>query len=328
MIGITADKWVEVVSASDPVVEVATRTLRGRLGAVIELLPLAADSPDLENVHQLRVWSRRASASLTLYKDMLPGRHFRWLKKRLRKIRRAANDARDCDVLIHRLQSRPPTSGTERWLRMVQSERQKAQKKIEKVRERLCSDAIFSMRMEKALKVIHYPGRENGQGPPRFDDWARERLAPFLDAFFNTAPIDQSDESGLHQFRIRGKRLRYVMEALQGAFSEEFRTLLYPIIQELQDRLGEINDLAMARARLQEKFRKARQPNKADMWRRLLLEEDAQARKARENFWQWCTPAMLLDLKQRFAAQVSGSMLGQETKSLRFDLERTAAKPA
>jgi len=182
--------------------------------------------------------------------------------------------------------------------------------------------------MEKALQAIHYPGDEDGQSPPRFDDWARERLAPFLDAFFDAAPRDQADESGLHQFRIRGKRLRYVMEALQGAFSEEFRTLLYPVIQELQDRLGEINDLAMARARLQEKIRKARRPGKADMWRRLLLEEDAQSRKARESFWQWCTPAMLLDLKERFAGQVAAPMLGQETKSLRFDPERSSAKPA
>ena len=94
MTDFSTDKWVQGTSPRDPATDVAVRTLRGRLSAVWHCLPLAALEPDLEKVHQLRVWSRRAAAALGLYEDLLPRRQFRWLKKRLRKIRRAANDAR------------------------------------------------------------------------------------------------------------------------------------------------------------------------------------------------------------------------------------------
>src|SRR5262249_26825750 len=143
---------------------------------------------------------------------------------------------------------------------------------------------------------------------------ARERLAPFVEAFFDAAP---RNNEGLHQFRIRGKKLRYVMEALQAAFPEEFRTRLYAAIQNLQDKLCEINDLAMDRTRLEEKIRKTRNSAKAEMWRRLLAEEDAQAEKARQSFWQWCTPEVLQDLKQRFDRHISGTTLMHEVRPIR-----------
>ena len=59
---------------------------------------------DIEHVHRLRVSTRRAVAALKLYRDWLPPAKFRWVKKRLKKIRRAAGDARDLDVLAERLQ--------------------------------------------------------------------------------------------------------------------------------------------------------------------------------------------------------------------------------
>jgi CHAD domain-containing protein len=147
--------------------------------------------------------------------------------------------------------------------------------------------------------------------------------SPFVKAFFDAAPADPGNEPALHQFRIRGKKLRYVMEALQGAFPEEFRTRLYASIQNLQDRLGEINDLAMARARLEDNIRKARKPSKADMWRRLLAEEEAQALQARRAFWQWCTPAMLQDLSQKFDRFISGSA-AQDSRTFQRSLELRA----
>jgi CHAD domain-containing protein len=307
MINLAADKWVEGASPSDSALEVAAHTLRGRLEAVMHFLPLAADCPNLENVHQLRVWSRRASAALSLYKELLPRKKLRWLKKRLRKIRRAGNDARDCDVLIKRLQERQPTRGAERWLAMVQTERKKAQKQIDKVRDRLCGDDSFSKRVEIILDAIRYEGGANGEACPSFGAWAQACLAPFVAAFFDAAPEDEADEEALHQFRISGKKLRYVMEALQAAFPEEFRTKLYPAIQNIQDRLGEINDLAMARTRLQERISSTKKAQRAAVWRQLLAGEEAQLEQARQDFWSWCTPETLRELRQRFDRYLTGS---------------------
>ena len=58
------------------------------------LATLLADS-DIENVHRLRVSTRRAVAAIKLYRDWLPRKELRWMRKRLKKIRRAAGVARE-----------------------------------------------------------------------------------------------------------------------------------------------------------------------------------------------------------------------------------------
>jgi hypothetical protein len=77
------EKWIEGVAAGDRTGDVALRALRIRLGAVLELLPLAAEKAeeDTEHIHQLRVWTRRAVAALELYEDLLPRRRTSWMKK-------------------------------------------------------------------------------------------------------------------------------------------------------------------------------------------------------------------------------------------------------
>src|SRR5262245_59267031 len=98
-------KWIDRLSADADVRAAARQSLEDRLSAVHFWLPVAARnlSHDGEPVHQLRVSTRRASAALKLYRDWLPRDRYRWLTRRLHKIRRAANVARDLDVLAHRL---------------------------------------------------------------------------------------------------------------------------------------------------------------------------------------------------------------------------------
>src|SRR4051794_41529286 len=98
-------KWVEGIGPETPVEEAARKSLEPRLAAVARCLPLAAHlaEHDVEHVHRLRVATRRACAALKLYRELLPGKEARWLKRRLRKVRKAAGDARDLDVLSQRL---------------------------------------------------------------------------------------------------------------------------------------------------------------------------------------------------------------------------------
>src|SRR3954466_9022178 len=98
-------KWIEGIGSENPVEEAARRSLEPRLAAVARCLPLAAHlaEHEFEHVHRLRVATRRACAALKLYKQLLPEKPARWLKRRLRKIRKAAGDARDLDVLSRRL---------------------------------------------------------------------------------------------------------------------------------------------------------------------------------------------------------------------------------
>src|SRR2546421_3740321 len=97
----SSSKWIEGIGPETRIEEAARRSLEPRLAAVGHYLPMAAHlaEHDVEHVHRLRVATRRAVAALKLYRKLLPKKPARWMKKRLRKIRRAAGDARDLDVL-------------------------------------------------------------------------------------------------------------------------------------------------------------------------------------------------------------------------------------
>jgi len=296
------DKWLPHLSVDERLSSVAVRTLHSRLDAVQRYLPLAAAKAeeDVEHVHQLRVWTRRATAALGLYEEMMPRRRFGWLKKQLQRIRHAANDARDCDVLIQRLNQKRPGRGTRRWLAAVLAERAEAQRALAAVHARLRRGDRFARRISKLLERVAARGEEQGRQAPRFGDWARERLGDEVERFFAAVPTDPTDAAALHRFRIRGKQLRYVIELLAAAFPDRLRTKLYLVIEAMQDCLGEINDLATAQARLRERIDRANQPEEASDWRRLLAAERTQFEQAREKFWVWCTPRMLEELRAGF----------------------------
>jgi CHAD domain-containing protein/uncharacterized protein Yka (UPF0111/DUF47 family) len=299
-----ADKWLLDLPPDEPAHLAAVRTLQSRLDAVQCCLPPAADQADedTEHVHQLRVWTRRATAAVGLYQEMMPARRFGWLKKQLQRIRRAANDARDCDVLIQRLKQKRSSRGSRRWLEVASTERAEAQQAVVAVRDRLQREDRFARRIGKLLERVGARGEKHGRHMPPFNEWARARLHAEVERFFAAVPSDPADAGGLHQFRIRGKQLRYVIELLAAAFPERLRTALYPVIEAMQDRLGEINDLATAQARLRQKIERADKPAEVNDWRRLLAAEQAQFDQARQKFWDWCTPAMLAELHGGFDA--------------------------
>lgn len=295
-------RWVKAKS-NERTIDVALRTLRGRLGAVLHYLPLAAKKADEdpEYVHKLRVWTRRTSAALSLYEDILPRRLYLWLKKQLKRIRRAAGDARNCDVLIQRLSSGRTRRDGKQWLAAVQAEREEAQRAVIAVCKRLTRGGRFERRIDKFLKRIK--SRRKDKTAPETSDfvaWAERQLRSAADEFFAAIPSDPTDEAALHNFRICGKQLRYAMELLAGAFPPAVRTDLYPLIEDLQDRLGQINDLATAKTWLEEKVAATNNRHQAATWRRLLGSEQRRLRRAREFFWQLFTPRRLRRLAKRF----------------------------
>lgn len=296
-------KWVQARSG-ERTIDVALRTLRGRFRAVLHFLPLAAKKADedVEHVHKLRVWTRRAAAALKLYEDVLPRRRYRWFKKQLKRIRRAAGDARNCDVLINRLSSGRTGRDAKQWLSTIQADRDEAQQSLLSVQRRLARDDRFERRIKKLLKRIKFRRKDKASREMKgFDSWAPEQLRLAADQFFAAIPSDPTGEAALHNFRIRGKELRYTMELLAGALPRAVRADLYPQVQDLQERLGQINDFATAKAWLEEKAAETDDRQEAAAWRRLMASEQRRLRRAREFFWQEYTPRRLRRLAKAFA---------------------------
>jgi len=303
-------KWIERRIVTDGLSVVAVKSLRSRLGDVLQLLPLAAEQAEanVKFVHKLRVSTRRASVALTLYRDVLPRRRLLWLKKQLKRIRRAANDPRDCDVIIELLGKERSCPWAKRWMDEVRVERQKAQCAVVSVYKRLGHGRRLARQIDQLLQRVRYRGENRAHlRPACFCDWARKHLRPTVEKYFRAIPTDKSDEVALHDLRIRCKKLRYAMELVGSAFQDEFRIQLYGTLKLVQRRLGDINNFATATTRLRDKFAGANAPVEVHEWGRLLATEQRLLSEACQSFWDWFTPEKVQSLREGFEAALGQS---------------------
>jgi len=294
-------KWMKSISAADRLSSVAAASLRVRLQGVSHFLPLAANEPgaNIEHVHQLRVWTRRAAAALYLFQAATPPKKRKQMRRLLGEVRRAAGPARDADVLIERLQQEPENPAAQYAVGRLTEERRAAQPAIVAAYEHLARGGRFRRRVKKLVVATE---RGVGGDDPRFGKWARRRLRPIVTDFFQAAESDFAENEQLHQFRIRGKRLRYAMELLSPAFDSEFRNQLYPVVSTLQDLLGDLNNFVVATERFQAWLCAAGNPVEGKLIKRLVSAEEERQQQARQEFFDWWTPNRQRQLRQEFAA--------------------------
>src|SRR6476659_4735118 len=164
-------KWIDGIDADMPGDKAARRSLEPRLTIVAQSLPLAAHlaEHDIEHVHRLRVATRRAWAALKLYKDLLPSKPGRWMKKRLRKIRHAAGEARDLDVLGQRLSNQYGEKAVA-IVALVRQERARVQDAIACVAVRCSHEDRYVRKTAKLVDGIGISDSGNG-APHTFGQW-------------------------------------------------------------------------------------------------------------------------------------------------------------
>lgn len=286
------NKWLSDVSPSDRAVDVAARSLTDRLKTVRRYLRRSVKRPDKpENVHQLRVWSRRSEAALALYADLLPNRLHKRVRRTVRKLRRAAGRVRDCDVFA--VQIAGPGG---KWPSGLKKERVRAQRKLVTLFDRLDADRTFKRDTAKLIRRLR---ERNDHSTESFATRARDSLRPIASAFFGTFPLPVPEDQ-LHSFRIAGKDLRYAIELLAAALPASFRDEVYPTLSQLQDRLGRINDAVVARERLREWVDQCDDPAELSEVRRRLSATEVELSKNRDSFPRWWTPELRASLQMKF----------------------------
>jgi CHAD domain-containing protein len=284
------DKWFSSLTADAMVLDAAVTTLRKRFADIQH--QLAAGSQSLshpETLHQLRVALRRAESAVDVYGDVIPRRRGTEIRKLLRRFRRATNEARDLDTIGDRLAKLEPASAAA-IATAVNRRLEDIRPQIADARQELRHNDLFDRRVRSLLKKIRKPGKRRREvAASRLGDWAISRIRPLADSFFLAIPHDWHDAEATHRFRIAGKRLRYAMEVLSSALPSAYRESLYPLLESLQERLGELNDLAVARVRIGEWFDRAPQP--IDECESAVLREKLSARHEErlQEFAAWST---------------------------------------
>ncbi len=281
-------KWIEIPSTDAPAAEVARLALAARVAKVKRMLPLAAYQyqQDVEHVHQLRTGCRRATAAVEAFRPLMSGKP-KSLKKLLRRIRKAAGPARDADVLLARFEGQSPAEeDLDDVVAPLISQRIRAQEALVTVAEDSRSGKLKKA-VRRTLKSLGRGDRDHH--PTSIARFGRGALQAAAQPLFQLASIPQPAITQLHELRIAGKRLRYSIELFHGVFPPEMRGEVYPVVEELQERLGRLNDHATAQVMFQSWLADLPPGQRAaNLAQRIIAEHDAVVEASRD-FLDWWT---------------------------------------
>jgi len=291
---VASDSSVMRTDYHAPVGYVAAEMLRERLDTVwTELHAVCSLSDYAEHVHTLRVATRRTLAAVDVFRGVIPAKRRKWFEKKLRQVRRAAGEARDLDVLTHRLGKNSATSARRRLVAMLARQRRKSRDPIRAQLKKL-KDAGWPSRVNRLLEDVSVRRRRTS-----FRAFARRRFRPIVASFVDTAGRALRDNDDIHSLRIEGKKLRYAMEIFSCVFPADVRGRCQRALERLQKTLGECTDHASAADRLYRWSCSINAGQNRDMIVALCVDENKKANRAREAFCKWWNRTRRRSLERR-----------------------------
>jgi triphosphatase len=230
------------IDASMPAGDVAFAILRRHFAAMLAHEPGVRLGEDPEELHDMRVATRRLRAALKLYKKVLPRRAENY-ERDLRFFANALGEVRDLDVLLERLAGK----ALEEIVAALEERRVEARRRILEV--------LDSNRYERF--VASFTGTlRRGRSPvptgPILEvapDLVRHRYKK-VRKDVETLTEDSPPED-FHDLRKKGKRLRYALEPLQGIYGKPAEKMV-DLLKVVQDDLGDNQDLVAAAQSLKE----------------------------------------------------------------------------
>jgi CHAD domain-containing protein len=295
----TDGKWIAGITPDQPVCDVAGRVLAARLKAVCRSLPLAAEKSDedVEHVHQLRISVRRAVEAVRVFSGLMEESEANALRDRLQRIRIAADEARNWDVMAERFSHGGGIPA--KFLEQIKARRREVQGPIVAICQEVPTDTCEA-KIEQLVQEVE--SHRHGKGKRQFGQRAPQYFAPVVKKFFKAAESDLTTDESLHALRIRTKNLRYTMEIVAVAFDSAFRKKLYRQVILFQDLLGTAHDHATAKTLFGDWLSKSEDAEQRAFLEGLLLAEERASDDLRAAFLASWTPKVVSGLKRQFRA--------------------------
>jgi triphosphatase len=241
--------------ATSTVGEVAFAALRRQFQAFLRSEPGTRMGDDPEEVHDMRVATRRLRAAMSIFQEALPARSGR-LRQELGWIADALGAVRDLDVQLERMGE---------WLDGVPADRDGGAEilsALQGARSPAREDLIRTLDSARYTRLVESFGAMLRKGPLRAQSvaWRPVTLeAPSMVADRRRAVRKalkrvhgaEDRSAALHKVRIRCKRLRYLLEFLGAVYREEVEGPVAALVKA-QDRLGVLQDSIVGRDRLRE----------------------------------------------------------------------------
>ena len=212
----------------------------------------------MEALHQTRIGLRRFRAALTAFQAVVAGAGYDEIKAETRWLARQLDEARDIDIFIQDAFQTAQVADEDRAACARFGARLLAAQTgaYEKVLATLDSPR-YAQLLLKAAAWLEIGAWARDEDPQRRDlrqrkavRFAGARLDHLLGQVLKRGRrLASLDDEGRHQLRIKAKKLRYVAEFFAGCFGEHHpgkRKRFVRALQILQDKLGLLNDIAVA----------------------------------------------------------------------------------
>jgi adenylate cyclase len=205
-------------------------------------------SDDPEFIHQMRVASRRLRAALRLFAPCLPAAFSETMLPPLRNLTSHLGQARDLDVLLMEIatpvvQALPGEPRLAALSGAITNRQYSARSNAMRYLESPDYGRLLLLFITQ-LHLPPFPGDDAAEPLSEFATARLKRLRKKMLVLAKASSID--DPFSLHRLRIGIKRLRYALEFFAPLAARRAQTRLLRLLSELQDELGQLNDLANA----------------------------------------------------------------------------------
>ncbi len=225
-------------------------SMREHLAALQQEMEGVLRNDDRENVHRMRVASRRVRADLNIFEPIFPKKRFDRWKKSVRGLTRMLGSARDADVQIDYLEelmkgqhSEAAGKGLEALLEQRRAYRSSLQPALASSIGELVEDHVVESLTEHLTMVEGSTPKEAGartrEDLSQSMEHIRKRVGEVLVyAKYVERPLAMAEH---HAMRISAKRLRYTLEIFQPLYGDGLKQEISEI-KRFQDILGEMHD--------------------------------------------------------------------------------------
>ena len=206
-----------------------------------------------EVIHQLRVGLRRLRSLLSLFKQMVGDARLPAIKAELKWVTGELDGARNLDVLLHgdyrralaQKEMAPGLKGLGARLRAARRlAYARAANSVESERfRRLLLDVLIWIEAGPWVE----PASRSDAGQEPIAKFARNQLAKRRrKILYRGRKLDTLDVEARHKLRIDAKKLRYAADGFESLFERPNRAKAFvAALKDVQDTLGELNDIAV-----------------------------------------------------------------------------------
>jgi triphosphatase len=239
------------VSGEDSLDAAGRKVLAFHLDRMIARASGARSGRDPEDIHAMRVATRRQRAAWRTFRDALPRRRSKALRRGLRDVASALGRVRDLDVLIDAAVAYDAALAPSRrgalapllaaWRRDREEARSALVAELDSRRyRRFVRKARDFVRQRDDVPAadLRVPHLVRDTAPARI--WEAYQIVRAYESV-----LDWADTATLHALRIAAKRLRYALEFFGDALGPDAPHLIESVVA-LQDALGSLHDADVA----------------------------------------------------------------------------------